>query len=165
MLTVTQSSQAHSRGFTLIELLVVIAIISILIALVLPAERAARAAAENAIEHSFSAELAGIGESVIECADEAEPLLRTIHEVMARAQADPDGTVEPEVLVGFRDDLRLNVSWIRTDLDRLRQLFPTLNREDKKLARAIRKPLNTLAVEMERTARLIDALLVPSDDP
>lgn len=148
------------QGFTLIELLVVIAIIGILIALLLPAVQAAREAARRAVENASDTNLVLVAEDVVECANEAEPLLRNMYAALTLAQADPDGRIEPGTLREYRDGLRINREWVSENLQQLQRLFPTLSREDKQLANGMRKPLNSLNIELERAARLIDALLV-----
>lgn len=160
MNTTIRPQTTRRSGFTLIELLVVIAIIGILIALLLPAVQAAREAARKTIEGATDHALVEVAESVAECTNDVEPLLRSMYATLALAQADPDGEIEPDTLREYQEGLRLNREWVSQNLQQLERLFPTLNRKDKRLANGIRKPLNSLNVELERAARLVDALLV-----
>lgn len=149
----------RSRAFTLIELLVVIAIIGVLIGLLLPAVQAAREAARRTIDLASNSELIRIAVDVEECVDIAEPLLKQLHAELALLQSDPSAEINVADMVAWRDDLRLNREWVIRNLNELRALFSSLEREDRKLAAELRKPLNTINVELERTARLIDALV------
>lgn len=160
MNTVTRPQLDHRQGFTLIELLVVIAIIGILIALLLPAVQAAREAARKTVEQAADISLVQIAESVAECTNDVEPLLRSMYATLALAQADPDGDIEPGTLREYQEGLRVNREWVSENLQQLQRIFPSLSRKDKQLASGMRKPLNSLNVELERAARLIDALLV-----
>lgn len=151
---------ARRSGFTLIELLVVIAIIAILIALLLPAVQVAREAGRETVDNAIDPALVQIAEDVVDCANEAEPLLRNTYAGLALALADPDGQVSTRLLRESQEGLRLNREWVVRNLEQLRRLYPGLEGEDKRLARDLRKPLTTLAVELERAAILADALLV-----
>lgn len=164
MKTIARECRATRRGFTLIELLVVIAIIGVLIALLLPAVQAAREAGRRAAENAIDNGLVLVAEDVVECADQAEPLLRSAYATFALMQTDPDGEVDAPALREIQEGLRLNREWVVRNLQQLREIHPGLNRDDKKLAQELRKPLNTLSVELERTAILIEALLVEDED-
>lgn len=149
----------QKAGFTLIELLVVIAIIAILIALLLPAVQAARAAARTTIEMAADPVLKRVAVDVLDCADKAEAVLQPMYMDFAMAQVF-DSDIDPETLIRHQEALRANRTWVLDNLATLNEIYPALNRDDKALARDLRKPLNVLAVELERGARLIGALLV-----
>lgn len=160
MNVVPRERRRARQGFTLIELLVVIAIIGILIALLLPAVQAAREAGRQTADKAIDPSLVEIAEDVVECANEAEPLLRSTYAGLALALADPDGQVSTRLLRESQEGLRLNREWVARNLEQLRGLYPGLEQEDKRLARELRKPLVILAVELERAAILAGALLV-----
>ncbi|MDX1631898.1 MAG: hypothetical protein R3234_08555, partial [Thermoanaerobaculia bacterium] len=118
-----------------------------------------RDAAEKIVRSAESPELQDLGASARDCLAEAEPELRAIHETLSIAQST-DGDVPAAELREARDQLRRQLGWVSSDLETLRALYPRLSREDQRLARDLRQPLETLRVELERAAHLLDALLV-----
>lgn len=151
-------SRRRSAGFTLIELFVVLAIIAILIPL-LDCAVAAGDAAGRIVENAHSEALRRIGRAVEGCVEEAEATLQPMYEDFSTAQILRE-LPPPETMRRYRRELRDNRGWVLTNLRDLREIYPGLDHHDKRLARALRRPLHKLAVELEREARLVSALLV-----
>lgn len=149
----------HSAGFTLIELFVVLAIIAILIPLLEPIVEDARDEGRRVAEVAHDVALKRIGRAVESCAEEAQTTLQRMYEDFATAQVTRE-PLPPEILQRYVRELRANRGWVLTNLRDLREIYPSLDHHDRRLARALRRPLETLAVELERGARLVETLLV-----
>ena len=150
------------RGFTLVELLVVIAIIGVLIALLLPAVQAAREAARE-VQTADNTTLQQIGRDSGICLDDADRVLNEAYKTFAQAQAD-NGNVDEAVLADYQDQLARLRECIAPLLGDIRDLYGTLDRNDKRLARSLRKPLQTLHDEGYRLETLVMAL-APAPKP
>jgi prepilin-type N-terminal cleavage/methylation domain-containing protein len=151
--------QRAAAGFTLIELLVVIAMISILIALLLPRADDADEAARRTVELASNDELKTIATEVVERIGAKKTNLTLIYEGFSVAQATM-APIDPDTLRRYKRELRGGGEWVGDILEALRELYPILDHSDRRLARELRRPLNVLHVELERAARLVDALLV-----
>lgn len=154
-------TRRRQAGFTLVELLVVIAIIGVLVGLLLEGKRAEQAA-QSAYATADERTLRQVGLTASGCLADADTTLQPLYTELATAQAT-NGTVDPDGLLRHRDALRVHRDCVTGTLETLRELYPRLERRDRMLARELRQPLQTLAVELERAARLLDGLLVPPE--
>jgi prepilin-type N-terminal cleavage/methylation domain-containing protein len=153
----------HRRqaGFTLVELLVVIAIIGVLIGLLLEGKKAEQAA-QSAYATAEERTLRQLGLTASGCLSDADATLQPLYTELATAQAT-NGTVDHEGLPRHRDALRVHRDCVGGILEALRELYPRLDRGDRRLARELRQPLESMVVELERAARLLDGLLIPPE--
>ena len=163
MVAALAASCAQSwRGFVLVELLVVIAIIGVLIALLLPAVQAAREASRKAEALAGNVELRRIGAAAGLCADDAEGVLKEVHKTFAEAQVE-NGDVDEALLEHYQDQLAAVRECVSPVLGNLHRLYATLDKRDRPLARALRKPLRTLHDEVYRLETLVMALMAPPE--
>jgi prepilin-type N-terminal cleavage/methylation domain-containing protein len=147
-----------SAGFTLIELLVVIAIIGVLMQLLVEAQQASQAASAVSAE-ADERTLREIGAASGDCLAAAAATLGPLHTELATAHATR-GALDPDSLRHHQGELTRHRECLQTNLEALREIYRRLDRRDRSLAGNLRRPLQGLAVELDRAGRLLEALLV-----
>jgi hypothetical protein len=97
--------------------------------------------------------------------DGLEPVLSEVYAEAMAAQTAADGEVDGRDFLVWQRGLGQSLSCVEDSLLKLEDVKRSLGKDDRTLARKLRKPLQTLDVDLERLSLLIDVLLVDPPDP